>query len=188
MLASFIGACGDLDLVGDVTLSTSELLILPLQPAAPAVSDQSFYVVNSRLTVRQLRHSDAFNTLYVELRFPPQTLASLNQQPVSAQDSVLVTVQPLPGRYGLTLSPQGLEFNSDAAPSVTVSFARYGDLSVADGSATYETPLQYANALELWFEITPGRWQAVRASGATPSDAVVGPLDTPGNYVLAAPR
>ncbi len=181
-------ACGDLDLTDDTTVSTQELLILATQASAPAVPQSSFFVFNAGTTVRRLLHSDASNTLYLELRFPSGSLASLNGQPLGAADSVLATAQPRAGGYGLVLSPTGLEFMSTLRPSTTFSFALYGDLGVADGSATYATRSEYAAALALWFEITPGRWRRVSGSGFDGSDGVTGNIAEPGTYVVAAPR
>jgi hypothetical protein len=180
-------ACGDLGPVEDATLSTQELLVLPTQAGTPAVSQSSFFVPNNATTVRRLLHADASNTFYLELRFPSGSLRSMNDQPVAADDSVLVTAQPRSGAYGLVLSPSGMEFTS-ARPAATFSFARYGDLSVADGSATYASRSEYADALALWFEITPGRWRRVSGSAFDGADAVTGPIAEPGTYVVAAPR
>jgi hypothetical protein len=180
-------ACSDLGPVEDATVSTQELLVLPRQAGTPTVAQSSFFVLNNATTVRRLLHADAFNTLYLELRFPNGSLGSLNGQAVAAADSVLVTVQPRAGGYGLVLSPNGLEFTS-ARPAATLSFAQYGDLSVADGSATYASRSAYADALALWFEITPGRWHRVSGSGFDGGDAVTGPIAEPGTYVVAAPR
>lgn len=182
------GACSDLDLIGDTTVPTAELLILALQSTAPTVQEGSFSVPNSAVTVRRLLHSDAFNTLYLEVRFPEVALASLNGQPLTADDTVLVTAQPRAGGYGLTLSPQGLEFAGTATPSVTLSYARYGDLSVADGSDTYATRTDYESAPAIWFEVTPGLWRRVEGSGPDGADAVSGPVEEPGTYAVAAPR
>ncbi len=185
-IASVI-ACGDLDLNGDVTLSTDQLLVLPSQAGAPAVPLASFSVPNPDIVVRRLEHLDPFNTLYMEIRFPEGSLASLNGQPLTATDTVTITIEPRAGGYGMTVSPRGVAFASGATPSVTFAFARYGDLSVANGSQ-YATPVAYAAALALWFEVTPGRWRRVSGSGPVPTDAVASPLPEPGTYVIAAPR
>ncbi len=180
-------ACGDLGPVEDTTLSTQELLLLATQAGTPAVSQSSFFVPNDATTVRRLLHADAFNTLYLELRFPSGALRSLNDQPVAADDSVLVTAQPRSGAYGLVLSPNRMEFTS-ARPAATFSFALYGDLAVADGSTSYASRSAYADALALWFEITPGRWRRVTGSGFDGGDAVTGQIAESGTYVVAAPR
>ncbi len=179
-------ACGE-EIAGPTTLATSELLILPLQDGAPDVPQASFFAYNSRLTVQRLLHQDAANTLYLEFNVAPATMASLNGQPLSLQDSVLLTVEPFTDRYGLVLSPSGLAFTVDAAPTALFSFAVYGDFSVADGSV-YESAAAYADALQLWFEVTPGRWRPVSGSGPAGPDRVEGRISEPGVYVVAAPR
>lgn len=151
------------------------------------MSQTSFFLPNDRTWARLLLHDDAFNTLYLDLSAPAGSLLSLNDQPVAADDSVRVTVQPRFGTYGLTLSPAGLEFTA-ARPTATFSFARYGDLSVADDAASYASRAEYAEALALWFEITPGRWRRVSSSEYDGADAVTGRLAQPGSYVVAAPR
>lgn len=181
-------ACGDLGPPGGETVPTADLLLLPLAAGAPAPASASFWVRNDRLRERQLTHPDDFNTPYLELSVPPGTLASLDGVPLAVGDSVLVAVQPWPGAYGLTLSPAGLAFTLDATPTVTFFYGVYGDLGVADGSPHYATRADYAAALGLWYEVTPGRWRATRSSGPAGADAVGGPIDNPGTYVLAALR
>lgn len=169
-------------------MRTADLLILPLKAEAPAPAAASFFVPNGRGIVRQLIHGDGFNTLYLRLEFPSGSLASVNGEPVAATDSVRVTLDPRAGAYGMTLSPAGLAFRSGAFPSATFSFARYGDASAAQGSTRYASAVEYAAALELWEEISPGRWRRVRPSGTTGADAVRGSLAAGGSFVVAAPR
>ena len=181
-------ACTDVTIPGETSLSTSELLFLPLEAQAPAPPATSFYVANTRTVVRRVLHPDAFNSLYVEIRFPAGALEALNGTPLGPTDSVLVTVEPTAGAFGLTLRPSGLDFASGGAPTVTFSFAAYGDFSVADGSATYASRLEYAEALALWEDAGVERWDRVSGSGFTGSDAVSGRLSVPGTYRVAAPR
>jgi hypothetical protein len=187
VVAALALACGG-DVTGPATLPTSDLLVLPLQAGAPAVPPATFWASNARLAVGRLLHADAQNTLYLEARFPARTLASLDGQPLTLQDSVQVTIEPSANRYGFTLSPRGLAFSIDQTPTATLSFAVYGDFSVADGSPTYPSRAAYADALQFWLEVTPGRWRPVAGSGPAGLDAVAGPLSEPGVYVVAAPR
>lgn len=184
---TLVGGCSDITLVSP-TVPLEELLVLPLQAGAPAVGTQSFYAVNSRTVRRQLTHDDPTFTVYLDLTLPAGSLARLNGAELFPTDSVLVTVQPRTGSYGMTLSPNGLEFAADARPTVTFDYGRYGDLSVADGSPTYSSRASYAAALTLWFEEIPGRWRRVAGSGPSGTDRVSGPVATPGRYVVAAPR
>jgi hypothetical protein len=180
--------CDEITIPTATTLSGSELLFLPLQVGAPAPAPASFYVVNSRTVLHRVLHPDAFNSLYVEIRFPAAALAALNGTPLGSDDSVRVTLEPVPGAYGLTLRPAGLDFTPGGTPTVTVSFAAYGDLSGADGSPTYANRLEYAEALTLWEDGGIDRWQRVSGSGFTGNDAVSGRLPAPGTYRVAAPR
>ena len=187
-LAAAAVACADAGLVNDPTLETADLLILGLQAAGRPVSAVSAYVRNGTETFLRVRHDDQFRTLYVEVRLPADALLDLGGQPIALGDSVLVTLDPEPDGYGVTATPVALAFAPSSAPYATFSFATYGDLSVADGSARYATRSAYASALTLWLETAPGHWERVVGSGATGSDAVGGRLRAPGRYVVAAPR
>jgi hypothetical protein len=182
-----MAACGDLDFLGDTTLPTADLLTLPLTSSAPMAPTATFFVFNDRVTTRRLLHPDAFNSLYLEVRFTTGSLASLNGNPLGPSDSVRVTLDPEPGGFGVTVSPNGLAFAAGARPTATFVFAAYGDISVANGSS-YSSPVAYAQALAIWYEVTPGRWRRVSGSGYTGNDAVAGTLADPGTYLVAAPR
>jgi hypothetical protein len=91
----------------------------------------SFYVANSRAELRRLLHPDAFNSLYLQVEFPTNALASLSGTPLGPDDSVLVTLEPEPDGYGVTLRPSGLQFTSGRGPTASFVYAAYGDLSVA---------------------------------------------------------
>ena len=180
--------CDEITVPTDVTLSGSELLFLPLQAGAPPPSPASFYVANSDPLVYRVLHPDAFNSLYVEIRFPRGALAALNGAALGPDDSVRVTLEPVSGAYGVTLRPAGLDFASGGSPTVTFSIAAYGDLSAADDSPTYASRLEYAEALTFWEDVGIDRWQRVSGSGFTAGDVVNGRLPAPGTYRVAAPR
>ena len=97
-------------------------------------------------------------------------------------------LEPVPGAYGITLRPTGLDFAAGGSPTVTFSIAAYGDLSAADASPTYASRLEYAQALTFWEDIGIDRWQRVSGSGFTGNDVVSGRLPVPGTYRVAAPR
>ena len=179
-------ACGDITLPGGATY-TADLLPLGLQTTAVLPGSQTFWIYNNKLTVRSLRHADAFNTLYAEVRFPPGILASLDGTPLSTTDSVQVTLAPRVDGYGLTLSPSGLAFAFDATPTVTFSYARYADFSIVTGG-TYATATDYEGAMDVWQEVTPGRWQVARGSAVGSGDVVTAAIDAPGRIMVAAPR
>jgi len=177
----------DIQLPVNETHSLDELLVVQRQATAPAVPGATFWVANDRTTVRQLQHQDAFNQLFAEVRFVAGALEALDGQPVGPTDSVLVTVEPRAGVYGLAIGPSGLTFASGSRPSVLFSFGRYGDLSVADGSS-YTSRDAYANALDIWEEIGFDRWQVASRSSAAGIDAVSASIAAGGEVVLAAPR
>jgi hypothetical protein len=187
-LLLFAAACADLTQPHSELLTTAELLILPQQAAAPAVDPVSFWVYNSRLVARQLVHAGGFNIPYLELSFPAQALASLNGQPLSDGDSVLVTVQPRAGEYGFTLSPANLSFDETRSPTATFFFGIYADASVGEVSSSYGSASEYVAALDIWFEITVDQWSIAPASGPAGTDAVAAALQSSGEYLLAAPR
>jgi hypothetical protein len=165
-------------------VATADLVVLGLASTAPPPAPAVFYVSNAHAVTRTLRHADGFNTLYLELRFPPAGLSSLDGQPLTLDDSVLVTVEPLDGGYGFTLSPSGLVFTLGAVPTALFSFARYADPSVADG--IFPDRQTYLAALDIWSETSPGRWTVARASGSAGADEISAAVDAPGRHWLAA--
>ncbi|MEX0690839.1 MAG: hypothetical protein WD934_00755 [Gemmatimonadales bacterium] len=177
-----IAACTDV-LSPGATVTTADLLPLGLQTAPPA--GMSFWVVNNRATTRALRHNDGFNTLYAEIQVPSGSLASLNGTPIGPGDSIEVNVTPIAGGYGVTVGPSGISFSS--APRVTFSYARYGDATVADGSG-YASQSAYAAALEVWEEVTVGRWRTAAGSSSAGTDQITALLDASGRLMVAAPR
>jgi hypothetical protein len=147
----------------------------------------SFYVANSRAELRRLPHPDAFNSLYLQVEFPTNALSSLSGTPLGPDDSVLVTLEPEPDGYGVTLRPSGLQFTSGRGPTASFVYAAYGDLSVADRSPTYASRAAYAAALAIWENVGPDRWQSVPGS-ATGNETVTAHLPAPGTYLVAARR
>lgn len=169
-------------------MPTADLVALPVVSGTPQATPATFWVSNRTPVVRALRHPDAFNTLYLEFRFPAGCLSSLNGQPLTTDDSVLVTVSPRPGGYGFTLSPNGLVFTLASTPSVVVSYGRYADPSVADGVPTYPDRASYLAALEIWEEVTVDRWRVARGSSVTGVDELSAAVDAPGAFLVAARR
>jgi hypothetical protein len=181
-------ACEDVGPPGDVTVPTSDLVILPLAANAPVPFPLTFYAYNGKPTVQHLDHPDQFNTVYLELQFPAGCLSSLNGTALSITDSLLVTVQPRADGYGFTLSPSGLVFTLGNTPSVTFSFGRYADPSVADTIPGFADRQAYLAALDVWQEVTVGRWRTARGSSVAGVDEVAAAVDAPGEFVLAAQR
>jgi len=187
-LAVVLGACSDLTVPSDSLLGTDDLLILAMQADAPQPESVSFWVYNSRQTVRRLVHPHAQLIPFLELTFPAGSLASLDGDPLADGDSALVTVDPWTGQYGVTLSPSGLSFNASVAPTAKFFFGFFADATVADQSSTYATSADYAAALEIWHEITVAQWQVAHNSGPAGIDAISATTAATGEYVLAAPK
>jgi hypothetical protein len=187
-LALLLSSCSDLALPSAEILSIADLLILSQQPNAPEPASESFWVSNSRQSVARINHADNFNTLYLELAFPAQSLASLNGAPLSDTDSVYVTINPRPGSYGFTLSPSGIAFNSGSSPFATFSFSVYGNATAGNTSGTYAGSTEYVAALEIWREVTVDQWQIASGSGSAGVDGVRANVESSGRFVLAAPR
>jgi hypothetical protein len=181
-----LSACEDLTQPA-VTLSTGDLVVLRQQVGAPAPGSASFYVSNTRQVVRSLRHSDGSLTLFAELQFPPGSLASWEGMPLGPNDSILVTVRPEQGIYGVRITPEGIRFSRAPSPTLRFSYARYGDLSVASGSSRYSGPDAYAEALEIWREVGKERWSSAGGSGSPGTD-IRATIPEGGRYLVAAPR
>jgi hypothetical protein len=181
-------ACQDLQIPGGDQLTGADLIVLPLQAGTPAPGVVTFYAVNSRTVARTLRHPDNVLTVFAEVEFPTGSLASLDGVTLGPGDSVQVTVAPDPGVYGINVSPSGLAFSAAARPSVTFSYARYGDATAGLASSRYSTAADYAAALDVWREVGLDLWSVATGSAATGGDGVTARMSGAGGYVAAAPR
>lgn len=181
-------ACEDVSFPGSSTVSGADLIVLGLTEGAPSPTTSTFWVSNNAALTRTLRHADPFNTLYLQLSFPAGSFESLNGQPLDDTDSVEVTVQPLAGGYGFTLSPSGLQFAGGNEPVAVFSFGRYADPSVAGSDPTYPSETSYLDALDVWQEVGVDRWQVAPGSGPGGADEVRAQVDASGRYRLAARR
>jgi hypothetical protein len=181
-------SCSDLTPPPAEVLGIADLLILSQQPNAPEPARETFWVYNSRQTIVRVNHPDNFNTLYLELSFPAQSLESLNGAEVSTTDSLEISIDPRSGEYGFVLSPSGVVFRSGATPTVIFSFSVYGDASAGNNSSTYNSSAEYVAALDVWYEITVDEWRMASNSRGSGIDEVSATLDGSGRFVLAAPR
>lgn len=131
-------------------------------------------------------HTDGFNTPYARIQFPKGSLSTLDGATLGPNDSVLVTFSADAGIYGIRLSPEGLRFTTSGRPTLTFTYAKNGDLTVASGSR-YADQTAYANALDVWRETSLDRWANTGGAGAALSDITTS-LSQAGHYVVAAPR
>jgi len=145
-----------------------------------------FYVSNPRGATRTLAHPDAFNTTFARVSFPVGSLTSIAGRTPGPDDSVLVTIQPQAGVYGLILLVDATF--SASAPTVTFFYGRYGDFSASRAGTRYASSAEFAQALGLWREELLDRFAPVLGSGSAGTDAVGGPITATGNLLAAAPR
>jgi hypothetical protein len=145
-------------------------------------------VRNDRLETFRIFHSDSMGTLFAEFRFTPHSIVRAGGVTVCDTCTVLVTVTPLAGRYGIAVGPPTLVFSATGSPTVTFSYGVYGDLSVHDSSARYATAAEYSAALAIWYERSPGRWEEERNSAHQSATVVSSALDEPVSHVVAALR
>jgi hypothetical protein len=99
---------------------------------------------------------------------------------------VLVTLSADAGVYGIRLAPDGLRFAALGGVTLTFSYVRYGDLTVAAGSR-YADQAAYANALDVWREASLDRWVSTGGAGTSQNDVTTS-LSQAGHYVVAASR
>ena len=147
----------------------------------------TFYIQNNVTTHAQVLHSDSSGTLFADFTFTPLSIFSLNGQSVCDTCTVAVTVTVQAGTYFFSVGPSGIRFDAANQPTVAVSYARYGDMSVFDSSARYADTAAFRMALELWRERRPGAWFLSSGSGPGPgASQVSAALEGPGNYLVAA--
>jgi hypothetical protein len=184
-----LAACGGGMGPGMPGVPLSALLALPRNDATFApTSPITFSVRNNLLSTFTIRHPDASSTLFATFTFAPHSIVSVNNVVLADTSTVLVTVTLAPGQYGFTVSPANMVFNIAGEPTVTVAYGAYGDLSVYTQTSTYPSAAAYEQALNLWRENTPDHWLLGRNSGHVNPDTVASALETPGRYLIAAPR
>ncbi len=166
----------------------SALLVLPRVDSIYAPSAAQFDYHNNLLKTFSIRHPDVSNTLFATYSFAPHSIVSVNNVLLADTSTVTVTVILTPDVYGFTVSPASMIFNSAGEPTVTVTYGTYGDFSVYSQSPNYASGAAYEQALELWRELSPDHWVLGRNSGHAGVGTVASALESPGRYVIAAPR
>lgn len=152
---------------------------------APAT--RTYYVQNNLTTHVQVVHSDPSSTVFADLTFTPFSIFSLDGHGVCDTCTVGVTVTVQPGTYFFSVGPSGIRFDAANQPTMAISYAKYGDLSVFDSSARYADTTAFKTALELWHERHVGAWYLTSGSGPGPGTSQVSAaLEGPGNYLVAA--
>jgi len=148
---------------------------------------QTFYIQNNIATHVQLMHTDLAGTVFADLAFTPFSILSLDGHFVCDTCTVAITVTVQPGTYFFSVGPSGIRFDAANQPTMVVSYAKYGNLSVFDSSARYPDTTAFKAALELWHELHAGAWYLTSGSGPGPgASQVSAALEGPGNYLVAA--
>jgi len=181
-----MAACGgDTAPSGPVGTSRAALLALPRTDTTPP-PPRTVLVRNDRLVTTRMTFSDGAATLFAEFRFTARSIISANGQVVCDTCTVAVTITPLAGQFGFTVTPPSLVFSAVGSPTVTMSYGQYADLSVYDSSARYPTADAYSQALALWYEPAPDLWQEERNSAHTGDATVSSAVDAAVPHLLAA--
>ena len=177
----------------DVTAPTigvprASLLALARVDSVNPPARSTFLVKNNQLNSFQIVHSDGSQTLFAQFNFPARSIVQANGLLVCDTCTTAVTVTITNGLYSFTVAPASLIFDIAGEPTVTVSYGVYGDLSVYSQSTKYATTEAYSDSLQLWRENTPDHWVRGRNSGHIGSFQIESALETPGNYLIAAPK
>lgn len=164
----------------------ASLVVLP--DTGPTPLDQAFLFKNNQLYQGTVVFNDSLNTVFADFTFPPHSVPFRNDTTLADTSLITVVVSVTPGTFEFTLGPSTLGFNAAGGPTVTVHYAAYSDLSVYSQSTRYATATAYSQALELWFEKTTDHWVEGRNSSHTGTSLISSGLETPGHYLLAAPK
>jgi hypothetical protein len=183
-----IAACGK-DTTGPLPgVARADLLAVAMFDSAPPFSHNFVSFKKNQLTTFQVKHSDSTQTVLATFTFAPFSIVSRNDTVLADTSTIIVTIDFTPGDYEFTVGPAGLGFNVSSEPTVEVSYGRYGDLSVYTQSARYASAQQFSAAAELWRERTTDHWVMGRNSAHTGLTTVASALESPGHYLLAAPK
>ena len=126
-----------------------------------------------------LRHGPPDNTVFAELEFRANALV-----PPSGRDSVTITIRPVPGIYGVTLTS---EATLSSAVRLTFKYPVHFAAPV-DSRARYPTDVLFEQALLVAQALDAGaRFQTLRSIRPA-SDNLQASITTLGRYQLVAPR
>jgi len=164
------------------------LLVLPRIDSTFAPAPTTFFYHNNVLNTFTFQHPDGPRTLFATFTFAPHSIVAANGKILADTSTVFVNVSPTPGEYGFTLSPSSMVLNISGEPTVTVAYGTYGDFSVFSQSPKYATAPDYEQALALWRENTADHWVPGRNSAHVGTNTVTSALESPGRYVIAAPK
>ena len=182
-------ACGGGTGPADRGVPLSALLVLPRldidsEPGSPV----TLIYHNDVLNNFTISHTDNGHTAFASLAFASHSIVSNNNVVLAETSTVFIGVTLTSGLYMFTLAPPAMVFNISGEPTVTVVYSKYGDLSVYSQSSKYASAAAYEQALGLWRELSADHWVPGRNTGHIGVDTVASALESPGRYVIAAPK
>jgi len=186
---ALLTACGADGTGPGIGVPRTGLLALPRTDSsfAPAPTT-TMSVHNDALNSFVIRETDGAATVFATFTFPARSIVAVGSLQVCDTCTVTVTVTLAAGTYGFTVAPAGLVFNLSNEPTVAVGYGTYGDLSVYTQSPKYGTSAAYEQALALYRERTADHWLPGRNSSHTGGFTVSSAVETPGAYLIAAPK
>jgi len=167
----------------------SALLVLPRldvdsEPGNPVTLTYHNNVLNNFT----ISHTDNAGTRFASLAFPAHSIVAVNNVVLADTSTVFIGITMTSGQYMFTLAPPAMVFNISSEPTITIVYSKYGDLSVYGQSSKYASAAAYEAALGLWREVSADHWVPGRNTGHLGVDTVASALESPGRYVIAAPR
>jgi len=188
-VALLAAACGGGTGPADRGVPLSALLVLPRldvdsEPGSPVFLAYK----NNLLNNFTISHTDNGHTVFASLTFASHSIVSVNNVGLADTSTVSLGVTLTSGLYMFTLAPPAMVFNIAGEPTVTVVYSKYGDFSVYTQSPNYASAAAYEQALGLWRELSADHWVPGRNTGHVGANAIASALESPGRYVIAAPR
>ena len=182
-------ACGGGTGPADRGVPLSALLVLPRLDTDSAPSSPVILTYHNKLLNNfTISHTDNGHTVFALLTFASHSIVSVNNVGLADTSTVFIGVTLTSGLYMFTLAPAAMVFNISGEPTVTVVYSKYGDLSVYSQSSKYASAAAYEQALGLWRELSADHWVPGRNTGHIGVDTVASALESPGRYVIAAPK
>jgi len=185
LLVAFLGGCGgappgvEAPQSGPPPRAYTAAEVFTVEVWGAQAPDTVVTFLASRAREVVLRHGPPDNTVFAELEFPAGALV-----PPGGRDSVTITIRPVPGIYGITLSTDA-SLNAPARLTFKypVHFA-----APADSRTRYPTDVLFEQALVVAQALDDGaRFQTLRSSRPA-SDNLQAVVATPGRYQMVAPR
>jgi hypothetical protein len=185
LVVAFLGGCGgappgvEAPQAGPPPRAYTAAEVFTVEVFGAQAPDTVVTFLASRARAVVLRHGPPDNTVFAELEFPAGALV-----PPGGRDSVTITIRPVPGIYGITLST---EASVNAPARLTFKYPVHF-AAPADSRARYPTDVLFEQALVVAQALDDGaRFQTLRSSRPA-SDNLQAVIATPGRYQMVAPR